>query len=210
LGQSKHNLPDEKGLFESSDIPIETDQPSSAALKSLREAAVLLPLVRHLDQWHILYIRRASSERDRHSGQVAFPGGARDHSDESIQHTALRETFEEIGVQQERIAVLGQLTPYTTISNFAVTAVVGTIDWPTKLTLQAEEVARTFLIPISWLQNRDNFTLKPRSEIDTASTKRHPIVVYEPYDGEILWGATARMTLNFFKALQDGSIHFPD
>lgn len=202
-------LPPEEGLYKSSDLPDTESAPIDTSASHLREASVLIPLVHHENEWHILFIRRAKREGDRHSGQVAFPGGAREATDNNSEDTALRETYEEIGIEAKHISVIGRLEPYITISHFAVTAVIAAVNWPVQLSLQSDEVARTFLIPMNWLQRRENFTLKPRSELDSQSSKRHPIVVYEKYDGEILWGATARMTLNFFKAIQDGDLELP-
>ena len=56
-----------------------------------RQAAVLMPLVKTANQWHLLFIRRATNKHDRHSGQVAFPGGATEKTDASATATALRE-----------------------------------------------------------------------------------------------------------------------
>lgn len=203
-------LEPEDGLYAASDVPAINESESSISNNpKLREAAVLIPLVLHNNDWHILFIRRANRKGDRHSGQVAFPGGAKEPLDSSLIDTALRETYEEIGIGASDVSVLGTLEPYTTISSFAVTAVVATVNWPIELNLQPDEVARTFLIPMDWLQRRENFTLKPRNELDPQSAKRHPIVVYEKFDGEILWGATARMTLNLFKAVQEGELNLP-
>jgi hypothetical protein len=105
---------------------------------------------------------------------------------------------------------VGRISPYVTISHFQVTPVVGVVTcWPTTLALQASEVARAFLIPLDWLRNRDNFTMRARREMDPGSARRHPIIVYNEFDGETLWGATARMTLNFLKAIDDGEIPLP-
>ncbi len=133
--------------------------------------------------------------------------------DHSALATALRETFEEIGVANDLVRPIQELQAYFTISNFKVMPVVGVIDWPTKLTLQKEEVSRVFTIPLDWLRDRNNFTLRPRSEIDNRANdnpaRPHPIVIYDKYDNEVLWGATARMTLNFLQALDDGDITLP-
>ena len=172
----------------------------------MRHAAVLIPLVKHSGQWQILFIRRAKNERDRHSGQVAFPGGRIEAGDTDSIAAALRETREEIGVPPEHINVLGQISPYITVSSYEVTPVVGIVDWPTTLSLQSSEVARAFLIPLDWLRDRHNISFRARQNMDPQSARRHPIIVYEPFDDEILWGATARMTLNFLKAVDDGQI----
>jgi 8-oxo-dGTP pyrophosphatase MutT (NUDIX family) len=131
-------------------------------------------------------------------------------SDASHEITALRETHEEIGVHPDGVTLLSKIDPYITISDYAVTPVVGTLNWPTTLTLQASEVARAFLMPLAWLQDTNNFTYRARSDMDPQSARRHPIIVYNEYDGETLWGATARMTLNFLKALNDEKIILPD
>jgi 8-oxo-dGTP pyrophosphatase MutT (NUDIX family) len=186
---------------------LNSDAPSP---RPLRYAAVLIPLVKLEGQWHILFIRRASNEWDRHSGQVAFPGGRMEDSDVSHEHTALRETHEEIGIHPDGVQLLGKIAPYVTISDYAVSPVVGILNWPTKLTLQESEVARAFLMPLSWLQDTDNFTYRARLEMDPQSSLRHPIIVFNEFDGETLWGATARMTLNFLKALSDKKIVIPD
>jgi len=177
--------------------------------RALKDAAVLVPLALHKDQWHVLFIRRASNEQDRHSGQVAFPGGRLEESDASHEDAALRETHEEIGIPADKIKLLGKITPYVTVSDYSVTPVVGVVDWPTELVLQESEVARAFLMPLDWLKDTNNFTYRARQEMDPQSARRHPIIVFNEYDGETLWGATARMTLNFLKAVSDGNINIP-
>jgi len=192
--------PDDDALHQNADTP---------AVKAVRHAAVLIPLVRHKDQWHILFIRRAKNDRDRHSGQVAFPGGRIEPSDENPVAAALRETHEEIGLAADQIKVVGTIDAYITVSSYEVTPVVGIINWPATLSLQSSEVARAFLIPLSWLRDRNNFSFRARQNMDPQSARRHPIIVFDPFDEETLWGATARMTLNFIKAVDDGKIALP-
>ena len=203
----------DNGLYRDSDLPLNSATLPDEQAADLRIAAVLIPLVYDNGEWHILFIRRADNQQDRHSGQVAFPGGAMDANDNnSTVTTALRETFEEIGINSEKITLIEQLSTYTTISNYSVTPVVGVVSWPADMTLQADEVSRAFTIPLNWLRDASNFTLRPRSEKDKKNNpaRTHPIVVYDEYDGEVLWGATARMTLNFLRAIDNGTIQLPD
>ena len=207
------DLVDDEGLHRDSDVPLGNDIVDDRRTESgrpMREAAVLVPLVRNDGAWQLLFIRRAASDRDRHSGQVAFPGGAREGRDASASATALREAHEEIGLDPRRVTLLGELSPYVTVSDYRVTPVVGHVAWPTSLRLQEAEVARAFLIPLAWLRRRENMTFRARRDMDPSSARRHPIIVFEPWDGETLWGATARMTVNFIKAVDDGLVPLPN
>lgn len=206
------DLPGDEGLHRDSDVPLGdeiVDDRRTANGRPMRDAAVLVPLARKAEGWCLLFIRRAANERDRHSGQVAFPGGACEREDADAGATALREAREEIGLDPARVTLLGELPPYVTVSHYHVTPVVGVLDWPVPLRLQPKEVARAFTIPLAWLRRRENMTMRARREMDPRSARSHPLIVFEPYDGETLWGASARMTINFIKAVDDGVIVLP-
>lgn len=162
-------------------------------------AAVLMPLFRHQDGWRLLFIRRADSASDRHAGQVAFPGGRLESADGGPVVAALREAREEIGLDPSEVCVLGSLGAYRTVTNFVVTPVVGIIPWPLALTPAITEVSRIFSIPLSWLGRADSHRLCART-LGPAGTPI-PVVYFEPYDGEILWGVSARITLGLIEAL---------
>lgn len=160
----------------------------------LKCAAVLIPLVWHEDEWHLLFTRR-TDKVESHKGQVSFPGGACDEGETTPEQTALREAEEEIGLDPNEIRVLGRLTNLITITYFRVTPVVGVIKWPAVFRVGEHEVARVFTIPLGWLANSSN-----RWQFDRAGTTRS-LIAYHPYDGELLWGATARITVDFLKVL---------
>lgn len=175
------------------------DVPPELLQTDTREAAVLVPFLRIEEAWHILYIRRASFEGDRHSGQVAFAGGKREADDQNLQITALREAEEEIGIAPEDVNILGRLNHHHTVSEFLVTPYVGEMCWPYSLTLDDVEVARAFTMPLSWLAQESNYRTEARRHPD--SQRSWPVVYYNYYDGEQLWGATARMTLSLIEVL---------
>lgn len=157
-------------------------------------AAVLVPLVWHDNEWHLLYTRR-TDKVESHKGQVSFPGGACDDGETTPEQTALREAEEEIGISPQDVKVLGRLANLITITYFRVTPVVGVVKWPTVFRVGEHEVARVFTIPLGWLANPSNRWQFERSDL------RRSLIAYHPYDGELLWGATARMTVDFLKVL---------
>jgi 8-oxo-dGTP pyrophosphatase MutT (NUDIX family) len=164
-----------------------------------RPAAVLLPLLQQEGEWHILFIRRTEVDGDYHSGQVALPGGAKDPEDPDNIAAALRETNEELGIQPDDIQILGTLNDFITISNYRVTPVVATISWPLSLTPAEDEVARVFTIPLNWLLTTGNHETSHRqlpNGLGNAS-----VIYFKRYDGELLWGATARFIMEFFDVL---------
>jgi len=160
----------------------------------LKCAAVLVPLAWQDNEWHLLYTRRTNIV-ESHKGQVSFPGGACDDGETTPEQTALREAEEEIGLDPQNVKILGRLANLITISYFRVTPVVGVVKWPTVFRVGEHEVARVFTIPLGWLANPSN-----RWQFERPGTNRS-LIAYHPYDGELLWGATARMTVDFLKIL---------
>lgn len=165
--------------------------------RSLRPAAVLVPLFTADGQWHLLYTRRSEVLQD-HKGQVAFPGGAAEPGDRSLEWTALREAHEEIGLKPEDVRLLGRMGEVVTVSDYCITPVVARIPWPYPLVAQEAEVTRIFSIPILWLAERGNWTER---EYHPPGYEPHMVVFYELYDQEKLWGITARITLNLLSTL---------
>jgi 8-oxo-dGTP pyrophosphatase MutT (NUDIX family) len=164
-----------------------------------RPAAVLLPMFRRLDAWHLLFIRRAEHESDHHSGQVAFPGGRHEPEDADSAATALREAQEEIGLNPAQVTLLGELRPLHTVSNYLVTPVVGEIPWPLDLNPDPVEVARVFSIPLAWLADPGN------RRVRTWPSHGHPeareVVFFDEFDRELLWGVSALITVDFLACL---------
>jgi 8-oxo-dGTP pyrophosphatase MutT (NUDIX family) len=160
-----------------------------------RYAAVLVPLLQQDNEWHLLYTRR-TEHVESHKGQVSFPGGAWDNGETTPEQTALREAHEEIGMSPSEVRILGRLNPMPTITSFIVTPVVGVIPWPTVFLPEQAEVARIFTMPLKWLAERSN-----RWEFNMLG-RDYSVIVYHPFDGEVLWGATARMTVDFLRILQ--------
>lgn len=161
-------------------------------------AAVLIPLVWWKDEWHLVYTRRTEVV-EHHKGQVSFPGGGCNTDETTPEQTAMREASEEIGLKPEDVRLLGRLNEVLTITRYRVTPVVGVMPWPYEIRRETAEVERVFTIPLLWLSRRENWDQRPV----TPDGIQRPFMVisYHPYDGEILWGATAGMTHNFLSVL---------
>ena len=163
-----------------------------------RKAAVLIPLICKDGAWNMLLTRR-SAQLPEHSGQVAFPGGRSDPEDLSPEATALREAYEEIGLIPHDVRLLGRLKEYITVTNYLVTPVVGAIPWPYPLRLAMDEVSRVFSIPLNWLADTENYEIRLRELPEPYAPV--PVVFFKQYEGEQLWGASARFTLALLNAL---------
>ena len=162
-----------------------------------RRAAVLVPLLKTASGWDVLFIVRTHTVAE-HKGQVAFPGGTMDPEDISLADTALREAQEEVGLNPANVRILGSLPDFYTISNYLITPFVGVIDWPFKILPSLEEVSRVFTIPLVWLAAPIHYEERPYIRPESVYEN---VIFYQPYDGEILWGATARIMLTFLEIL---------
>jgi 8-oxo-dGTP pyrophosphatase MutT (NUDIX family) len=166
--------------------------------QDLKCAAVLLPLFQWQGDWHLVFTRRTDTV-ESHKGQVSFPGGACDEMETMAEQTALREAQEEIGLDPGDVHLLGRMNDIVTITHFRVTPVVGVIPWPYRFQLSQQEVKRVFSIPLRWMAepvNWDEFHYTP-----DGSHRTYPVITYHSYDGETLWGASARITQNFLEIL---------
>jgi 8-oxo-dGTP pyrophosphatase MutT (NUDIX family) len=192
--------------------PQDEAYPSALLSDAPKPAAVLVPLlIKYLQEyndysWHVLLTRRSDSLIE-HKGQVAFPGGRSDIDDSSPEVTALREANEEIGISPEEVRVLGRLDGLLTISNYLVTPVVGVIPWPYEFKLASNEVSRVFTIPFNWLANPDNHTVHlrdiPPPYSSILQSNKYPVIYFKAYDGEVLWGVSAEITMRLIKTLFD-------
>ena len=160
---------------------------------------VLLLFQDHNAVWNLTFIKRSSREpRDKHAGQISFPGGRAEHSDISIEQTALRELEEELGISSEAVTVIGKLTTlYVFVSNFLVHPYIAFHAGVPTFIPQESEVDHVITVPIDKLSFPDDI------HINDLQIRNHLIknVPYYDLEGEILWGATAMITSELIQIL---------
>lgn len=166
----------------------------------LAPAAVLLPLFQDDQQWHLIFIKRTEHDYDDHSGQIAFPGGRVEKGDSSLTATALRESEEEIGLRPQDVDILGYSRDITTVTRYRVTPIAGLIPWPYPLRPSPLEVERVLFIPLEWLMDPENHRIQPWRP-QGEEMEPYPIIFFNSFQGETLWGATAKIVLDFIDLL---------
>jgi len=157
-------------------------------------SAVLLPLVIYTKKLCIL-LQIRSENLHYHPGEIGFPGGATESSDLNSLDTVYREAKEEIGLNQNNIKIIGKLDDVTTSTNFLIKPYVGIVKKHTDYRLSSE-VKMLINVPVSDLKNPINW--------------RYDYIIHEKcliklktfyYDGNIIFGATAKILNNFFNII---------
>ena len=160
------------------------------AARRLKPAAVLVPIILRETGPTVLLTRRADT-LNSHTGQVAFPGGRIDPG-EGVVEAALREAWEEVGLEPERVRPLGLSDGYETGTGFCVTPVVAMVDSPFSLTLSRDEVALAFEVPWAFLMDTGNH--RHESMVWNGAERWFWAMRFDDVGSErYIWGATAGM-----------------
>jgi len=167
----------------------------------LPEAAVLMPFTDETNPDLILTVR--SSSMPTHAGEVAFPGGKRDDTDNDLLTTALRETREEVGLAERSVEVLGQLSPMPSLHGMKVTPFVGMVNPNAVLRADEREIADIFKVPLTYFLDT-----KPELSAEVEMYGRRYYMPSYFYNGNRIWGLTAFMLLDFLNHAFDAGIQF--
>ncbi|WP_241607460.1 CoA pyrophosphatase [Rosenbergiella australiborealis] len=159
------------------------DNPDHNAIP--HSAAVLLLIIQHPQTPTMLFTQRSYHLR-HHAGQVAFPGGKRDPSDASLLNTALRETYEEIGIPADKITLIGPLPTINSRAGQRVKPFIGYVAPNITLTANTDEVAKIFQLPLAMLLN-------PHSYVALPITRHHTTQIchFLRHSEPMVWGMTA-------------------
>ena len=169
----------------------------NSAKKDLIDASVLIPIIDRPQGLSILFTQRGQNLKN-HPGQVSFPGGRAEINDQDAIATALRESYEEIGLLPERVNILGQLETCLTGTGFKVTPIVGLVEEPLALQLALDEVSEIFEVPFPLLLENNRY----RTDCVTLPNGKARTFYIFDYPERHIWGATARMLVNLRNLLQ--------
>jgi len=165
-----------------------------AGVAATKPAAVLVPIVDRREPTVLLTTR--TQELASHAGQVAFPGGKIDPTDESPVAAALREAQEEIGLKPALIDPLGYLDLYLTFSGFRILPTVARVKPDFSLTLNPWEVTEAFEVPLTFLMNPANHQRRSR---EWKGLTREFYAM--PFENRYIWGITAGILRNLYDRL---------
>jgi 8-oxo-dGTP pyrophosphatase MutT (NUDIX family) len=169
--------------------------------ENLREAAVLIPLCWDGADPFVLVTKRSMSV-ENHKGEISFPGGSSEESDEGLVFTALREAEEEIGLESRDVEVLGLLDDHISIVGYHITPVVGVVPCPYEFTINSESEILLFaslstaLKDTVWMAEKTTFMGKDIN------------IYYLQIEGGVIWGATARILKHFVDLIAGRTIPF--
>jgi 8-oxo-dGTP pyrophosphatase MutT (NUDIX family) len=170
------------------------DPARAQTARPLRPAAVLIPVVARAEPTVLLTQR--TPNLSSHAGQIAFPGGKVDPADTSPLVTALREAEEEIGLLRRQVTPLGYLDLFVTGTGYRIVPVVATVAPEIALTLNAQEVADAFEVPLAFLMTPANH-LRHSRLIEGRERHYHAM----PWGERYIWGATAAMLKSLYGRL---------
>jgi 8-oxo-dGTP pyrophosphatase MutT (NUDIX family) len=162
--------------------------------EGLRRAGVLVPLfVRDGTLWVLLTRRTESVEH--HRGQISFPGGSEEETDEDLYATALRETEEELAIDRADVVPLGPLSPIVTVTDFYVEPYVAAVPQPYVWKPAEAEIAEVIEAPLPKLM--DPAILEQRT-----IPGREGAILFYHFGAHVIWGATARILSELLTSLR--------
>lgn len=158
-----------------------------------REAAVLVPTYElNGSEFVVLTVRTHALKH--HSNQIAFPGGAKDDTDETLWDTALRETQEELGLNPVDIQFISELGQQITPTGYRVSPFVGRIMVPDCWQFNADEIAEVFSVPLDHLREKKHLEIEQKVYEGRSFMDPHFF-----YKNHVIWGMTGRVLYEFLE-----------
>ncbi|MCO5730435.1 CoA pyrophosphatase [Rhizobium sp. SSA_523] len=193
--QNQSGAPLAQAIHDHGDHLLNPDIVAQVEGLALKDAAVLVPVVDDRDGGKVILTQRATKLR-KHSGQIAFPGGAIDLGDTGAEGAALREAQEEIGLSPHFVEPVGRLPDYYAASGFRITPVLAVVRRGFTLKLNPDEVDKAFEVPLSFLMDPHNHAQGSR-EWQGAIRRFYRM----PYGEWNIWGITAGIIRTLYERL---------
>jgi len=175
------------------DLDLDPSLWERAGVQATRPAAVLIPVIDRSEPQVLLTLR---TELPSHPGQIAFPGGKIDPHDRSPAEAALREAAEEIGLARALIEPIGYLDLYLSFSGYRILPTVARVAPDYELALGEAEVADAFEVPLAFLMDARNHSLRSREW--KGVTRRYYAM---PFGERYIWGVTAGILRNLYERI---------
>jgi len=161
------------------------------------KAAVLLALYGWPEEPGLIFTERRADLR-RHAGEISFPGGRQDPGDPDLATTALRESEEEIALDPAVVEMRGALPAVSTfVTDYRVHPFVGLVPDPLELGLQPNPSEVETVLTVSLERLREGYAM--RRLVRRGIAIHTP--TYEVENGQLIWGATARILGDFLDRL---------
>ena len=183
---------------------------------TINKAAVLIPIITIENQLHLLFQVR-SKKLKWQPGDICFPGGRVEATDDNPEYTAKRETFEELGITIDQITILGQLPKFIASLGMMIYPFVAKIESLDNLLLNQDEVESVFTVPLEWFISHqpkqatmlvgfkpdDNFPfeLVPNQTANWQQKSQHDVYFYK-YENFVIWGLTAQIINSFIRTIK--------
>jgi 8-oxo-dGTP pyrophosphatase MutT (NUDIX family) len=170
------------------------------SIEKAKKAAVLALFVPKKNIPHLVLIKR-NSYHGVHSAQIAFPGGKPEVEDKDLQATALREAWEEIGVNIQEVKIVTHLSKvYIQPSNFLVTPFLGYCEIEPRFILDKKEVTQLITVNVLDLLSSDNLITH---QVKTSYSNNKIEVPAFLFEQEVVWGATAMMIAEIIEIIKN-------
>ncbi|RLD63441.1 MAG: coenzyme A pyrophosphatase [Bacteroidetes bacterium] len=169
--------------------------------KSPVKSSVLILLYPYNNDIYTVLIKRAEYD-GFHSAQISFPGGKYESSDNVLSQTALRETYEEIGIEPELIKIIGPISSiYIPISNYTAQPFIGYVNKKPDFKIDTFEVSNVINVKISELLDNVN----KKNGLFKVGNKKIQAPYYNA-NGNKIWGATAMVLCEFIKIVKQADL----
>lgn len=168
----------------------------------VKQSSVLVLLFPEAEKLFVCLMKRPTTMK-YHPGQISFPGGQVEKEDRSAEMTALREAHEEVGIDPDSVEILGKLSDlYVEVSRFTIQPFLAWTNQKPDFRINTEEVESLVLFPLS-----DFVAHEVISETPMQTFSGILQVKYYPFDGEIIWGATAMILSELIEILKKNGIN---